>query len=440
INDKIEYHCLIKDSVYYIQVDGTSAGKQGFFDLKIEDKIPTYNTTTGKPSNDDFAAAESITVNSEQCPVPIGTFSGQDIQGSGNWSTLNYKYPSIDKKNIVAGACNTNQNCGDIWYYFDMPTIDCTPGYSAVTIQGHSDQIGGISGNYNDLKIIAYSGNSLATLTPILCGESDGNPATNDYFNFEVAGSAGERIYLQVFDKNTNDTENDGDANESFQICVSQRKGMDLCTSLATQPNMQYGVDYCWNIKGASSEPISSSYGENSSTTDPTDNSVYYKFKMPSNICNDLKITFSQLPSSFLESGSTNANQRLSLTIYREDGTPCDGAPNSALINEFWQANSSSGVLYSTTINMSSFGLDTNKIYYIQIDGNTNDNGIVNDGIIRIDTIPKCFNFVANTRKDTSVGYDICSDGWRHYYTLNGGKQHIFSLYPNENNIEGKQK
>ncbi|MBK6274077.1 MAG: hypothetical protein IPF58_04935 [Saprospirales bacterium] len=103
-DEVIEYECLVPGSVYYIQVDGTTVGgPQGFFDIKIEDMIPNYASSPKKPTNDEPANATPLTVNNEQCAVPIGTTVtsvGDELQGSGSWYTGNYKnQPSLKRFN-----------------------------------------------------------------------------------------------------------------------------------------------------------------------------------------------------------------------------------------------------------------------------------------------------------------------------------------------------
>jgi hypothetical protein len=117
-----------------------------------------------------------------------------------------------------------------------MPNDACMSG-SVVAIQGYSNQAAIGSQYHNDLKVIAYRGTP-GSLTPIDCGNTDDNALTLDYFHFEIAGTAGETIYLQVFDQNNNDTDNDDE--EDFFICVSKRFGADKCQSLNDMPFMEY--------------------------------------------------------------------------------------------------------------------------------------------------------------------------------------------------------
>ncbi|MBK6274078.1 MAG: hypothetical protein IPF58_04940 [Saprospirales bacterium] len=131
-----------------------------------------------------------------------------------------------------------------------MPNDACMLG-SVVSIQGYSNQAAIGSQYHNDLKAIAYRGTP-GSLTPIDCGSTDDNSLTTDYFHFEITGTAGETIYLQVFDQNYNDLDNDDE--EDFFICVSKRFGLDKCQNLGGVPFMDYGKDYCWNVEGASGE------------------------------------------------------------------------------------------------------------------------------------------------------------------------------------------
>ncbi|HMY23994.1 MAG TPA: T9SS type A sorting domain-containing protein, partial [Chitinophagales bacterium] len=439
-DEVIEYECFIPGQIYYIQVDGTTVGgPQGFFDIKIEDMIPNYPSSPKKPVNDEPTLATTLTVNQQQCPVPIGiTSEGDELQGNGTWLTGNYKKPTITKKDLI-GTCNTLDNCGDIWYKFTMPNDDCMLG-SVVAIQGYSDRAPNVGDQYyNDLKIIAYRGTP-GSLVPIECGKVDGNFATNDYFHFEVTGTPGETIYLQVFDQNYNDTDNDDE--EDFFICVGKRFGTDKCQSLSNVPFMEYSKDYCWNIEGASGETPASAYGETNSATNPTENSAYFKFKMTSNPCDSLNFTIWQPapPNLFLQGGGTNLNQIVSLSVYREDNALCDGTIDGALISKTYICSSPTAILDNTLrFNVGLSNLDTNKTYVVQIDGQGQaESGYINDGFIRIDTFQRCVNVQAVTYDDTSTGYWKCVDGWRYYHDRNNVI--IFALYPNGNNFDGIAK
>ena len=443
-DEVIEYECLIPGQVYYIQVDGTTVGgAQGFFDIKIEDMIPFYASSTKKPGNDEPLSATSLTVNNEQCPVPLSAtlagiaVSGDRLQGNGSWLTGNYKKPTISKKDLI-GTCNTTDNCGDIWYKFNMPNDACMSG-SVVAIQGYSNQAAVGAQYHNDLKVIAYRGTP-GSLTPIDCANTDDNALTLDYFHFEVAGTAGETIYLQVFDQNNNDTDNDDE--EDFFICVSKRFGADKCQSLNDMPFMEYERDYCWNVEGASGETPASAYGETNSSTNPTENSAYFKFKMTGSPCDSLRISIWQPtpPNLFLLDGSTNSNQIVSLSIYREDNLLCDGSIDGSLVSKSYTCSSPTAILDNgLTFNVGVSNLDTNKTYIIQIDGQGQDvTGYINNGFIRIDTFQRCVNVQAVTYDDTSTGYWRCADGWRYYHDKNNII--IFAMHPNGNNVEGIAK
>lgn len=443
-DEVLVYECLIPGDEYFIQVDGTIiGGPQGTFDIRIEDLIPNYNSSPEKPGNNDICSAFNLTVQDEQCAVPLSidpTTEGDALQGSGAWTTGNYFRPTTTKKDVF-GGCNTIDNCGDIWYRFTMPNETCMYG-SVVTIQGHSDRIGGLTGDYNDLKVIAYrtsDGTCNGTLVPIDCGNSDDNVVTNDYFHYEISGTPGEVIFLQVFDMNFNDEDNDDE--EDFELCVSKRFGVDDCHTLkdADIPFMDYGVDYCWNVEGASGEAPGDAYGETNSGTNPTENSAYFKFRMTDIPCDSLIIRIWQPtpPNTFLQDGSSNSDQRVSLSIYREDAMLCDGTIDGALISRTYDATTPTAIFDNTIgFGVGASNLDTNKVYVIQIDGEGQDEtGYINNGFIMIDTVPRCLDVVANTHNDTSVNYYECADGWRHY--RNADDEIIFSVHPRGNNFEG---
>ncbi|MBK9329591.1 MAG: T9SS type A sorting domain-containing protein [Sphingobacteriales bacterium] len=438
-DEVIEYECLTPGQLYYIQVDGTTVGgPQGFFDITIEDLIPNYASSPKKPANDEPANAVTLTVQDEQCAVPIGvTSEGDELQGSGSWSTENYKKPTITKKDVT-GTCNTSDNCGDIWYKFTMPSEDCMLG-SVVTIQGYSDQVAIGSAYHNDLKILAYRG-TIGSLVPVECGNTDDNALTVDYFHYEITGTAGETIYLQVFDQNNNDTDNDDE--EDFFICVSRRYGVDKCQNLNSLPFMDFGKDYCWNVEGASGETPASAYGETNSSTNPTENSAYLKFKMTPSPCDSIKITIKQPtpPNLFLQDGTFNTNQIVSLSVYREDNALCDGTIDGALVSKSYVCSGPAAIFDNTiTYTVGVSNLDTNKVYVVQIDGQGQDvTGYINNGTIRVDTFQRCVNVQAVTFNDTSVSYFTCPDGWRYYHDRN--KIIIFALYPNGNVFDGVAK
>lgn len=445
-DEVIEYECFTPGQVYYIQVDGTTVGgPQGFFDIKIEDMLPNYAASPKKPANDEPANAVTLSVNQEQCAVPLAAtlsgiaVSGDRLQGSGTWTTGNYKKPTITKKDLI-GTCNTTDNCGDIWYKFTMPNDACMLG-SVVAVQGYSNQAAVGAQYHNDLKVIAYRG-APGSLTPIDCANADDNALTLDYFHFEVAGTPGETIYLQVFDQNYNDTDNDDE--EDFFICVGKRYGVDKCQKLNDVPLMQYQKDYCWNTEGASGEAISSAYGEANNNSDITENSAYFKFKFTDNPCDSLRISIWQPSSSPFLNTTTGCDvaNKITLSVYREDDALCDGTINSALISKSYTPACPSGGAAINDVISFTIGagvLDTNKVYVIQIDGEgQNVNGYVNNGFIRIDTLQRCVNVVAVTYNDTSTGYWKCADGWRYYHDRN--KTIIFALHPNGNNFEGVAK
>jgi hypothetical protein len=443
-DEVVEYECFHPGWWYLVQVDGTAVlGPQGTFDIKLEDLLYPYTVVSGnKPANDDIATAITVPVRSEQCIVN----SGDDrIQGSGSWTTYNYAKPTRDLINGLGGnGCSVADLCGDTWYKFTVPAITCTPGYTPIQVQGKS-----LTGsNRSQLSVIAYKGTPGA-LTAIGCGvaENAGLLGINSqYFNFEINEPAGTVIYLQVFGEDALDWD------KNFELCVSERKGFDYCAHAAESSPMQYGVEYCYNIKGATGEPINEGYPESCPLTGipgipspdgnaPTENSVYFKF-VTDNTCADYKMTFKY----YFDSYSSLNNKGISYSIYKDD-TPCDGAPIASgnLDCQSFYNSSISQNTYEITFQNNLYltvatGIDTSAVYYIQIDGPGQTYGNL-DGTIKIEQIPVCFDFEAVTQTTTSAGWTTCGDGWQHYHDGGNPKKYIFSLFTNGNqNLDGTAK
>ncbi|MBK9634809.1 MAG: T9SS type A sorting domain-containing protein [Bacteroidetes bacterium] len=289
------------------------------------------------------------------------------------------------------------------------------------------------------LHIIAYKG-SAGALTVLGCGEASSTLSLNSYFNFEINEAIGTTIYLQVFGENADDWD------EDFEICVSEKRGFDYCAHAAASPPMTYGVDYCYNVKGATLETAANGYAESCPLTGipglpdpdsdaPTENSVYFKF-VTDNTCSDYRLNFKYYFTGY----SALSDKGISYTIYKDD-TPCDGVAlgSGALDCQSFYNNNAGSFEYDILFRNNSYlatatGIDNNSTYYIQIDGPGNNFGNL-DGTLKITQIPICLPIVIDSvPSQTLTTFYTCGDGWRHYYRLEGGvRKYKWSLFDNGN-------
>lgn len=435
-DEEVEDECFVPGWWYLIQVDGTTVGgPQGKFDIKIEDLLIPYTVASGnKPANDDFATATTLTVQLEACSEGGGR---TELVGSGTWTAQNYGKSTRDMINGLGySGCDVSELCGDLWYKFVVTSPTCSNGYSPMIIQGKAKST---LTNPSKLHVIAYKG-SAGALTGLGCGTASASLSGNAYFNFEINEAVGTTVYLQVFGEDAVDWD------ENFDICVSEKRGFDYCAHAAASPPMTYGVDYCYNIKGATLEPAGVGYNEGCPLTGipglpdpdsdaPTENSVYFKF-VTDNTCSDYEMNFKYYFSDYVAFGTKG----ISYSIYKDD-TPCDGAPigsGSLDCQSFYNTNAGS-FEYTILFRNNSYlttatGVDNNSTYYIQIDGPGNNFGNL-DGTVKITQKPICLPITIDSiPTQTLTDYYTCGDGWRHYYNLVGGvRKYKWSLYDNGN-------
>ncbi|MBK8672792.1 MAG: T9SS type A sorting domain-containing protein [Bacteroidetes bacterium] len=435
-DEEVEDECFVPGWWYLIQVDGTTiGGPQGKFDIKIEDLLTPYTVGSGnKPANDDFASATTLTIQTEACSEGSGR---TDLHGSGTWDPENYGKSTRDMINGFGDAgCSIADLCGDLWYKFIVTSPTCNNGYSPMIIQGKAES-SLLEGS--KLHIIAYKG-SAGALTVLGCGEASSTLSLNSYFNFEINEAIGTTIYLQVFGENADDWD------EDFEICVSEKRGFDYCAHAAASPPMTYGVDYCYNVKGATLETAANGYAESCPLTGipglpdpdsdaPTENSVYFKF-VTDNTCSDYRLNFKYYFTGY----SALSDKGISYTIYKDD-TPCDGVAlgSGALDCQSFYNNNAGSFEYDILFRNNSYlatatGIDNNSTYYIQIDGPGNNFGNL-DGTLKITQIPICLPIVIDSvPSQTLTTFYTCGDGWRHYYRLEGGvRKYKWSLFDNGN-------
>ncbi|MEM7106044.1 MAG: hypothetical protein AAF502_23130, partial [Bacteroidota bacterium] len=359
LDEEIETSCLIPGDTYFIQVDGTTVlGPDGEFTITLVDPEADYGTGVPgdvEPPNNDCPDAVTLSVQSESCLV-----------SSGVWNVENYGQPTIYENGPFVMGCG-GSNCGDTWYQFTVPPS------GLALVEGNDDAVGGILGDYSTLTVIAYTG-TCGNLTPQEC-ETGG---FGDDVSFEIAGTPGETIWLQVF--------NDGglDHDEDFEICVSERCGADNCdNAIVMQPN----VAYCWDIEGATGEDIGAGepgYEECGNTIFPDpDASVYFSFTSD---CNGSEITLSIMNAQI---GGTcllgiNPTDGFNISLY-EDSTPCDGNPESLVDCQNFNICQGTIVNWSQTYT----NLLPNTEYVLQIDNwdNLFGSGTNSNGEVMISTI-----------------------------------------------------
>ena len=335
ITENIEATCLIPGAVYFIQVDGQLLTIEGTFDIDIVDMIPNY-TASVQPSNDSCDNAITLPVQPESC-----------FNGTGVFQTNNYGQPTITHNPSYAQNCGGN--CGDTWYTFTIPAS------GNAIIEGNDDAVGGITGDYSDLTIVAYTG-GCGGLTPYDCGQGG---LTSDV-SFQVAGAPGTQVWVQVFD-------NDGDdSNENYQICISEGCGFDDCLDALLVP-MLPNIPYCWNTSGMTGEniPFDPGYIECSEGDSP-EQSVYFYFETD---CNASDVTLS-IMNGQINGGCTlgiNPTDGFNVSLF-QDNTPCDNAPDALVDCQTFTACDAQPINWSFTYTASN-GLQPNTSYVIQIDG-----------------------------------------------------------------------
>jgi gliding motility-associated-like protein len=355
IPENIEATCLQPGNTYFIQVDGSGFTLEGTFNIDIEDIIPSYGTGTSsdpEPPNNYCDSAIALTVQSESC-----------LNSNGTFSQFNYGQPTISYNPAFAQGCGGN--CGDTWYQFTMPAS------GNAVVEGNDDNVGGgIVGDFSDLTVVAYTG-SCSSLNPITC---DQGGLFSDV-SFQVAAPPGTTVWLQVFDDNGQDN------NEDYQLCISEGCGFDNCLDALAVP-MLANVPYCFNTAGANGENVaggSPGYYECSEGDNP-ENSIYYYFVSD---CNGSDVTLTVI------NAVSNGNCILGITptdgfniSLFQDNTPCDNNPDSLVDCQTFTSCNVQPFNWSQTYT----GLASNTPYVIQIDGGFGSFGGDNVGEIMITT------------------------------------------------------
>ena len=415
-DDVADYECLVPGRTYYIQVDGTTVGgPEGAFEILVSDLLPDYGTLPGpptsgdpEPENNTCDQAEVLTVGTESC-----------LYGAGSFQTENYGLPTRTVDEIACAA-----NCGETWYRFTMPAT----GFAK--IEG-DDEYGTLGTTNSDLVVAAYRG-GCGSLALIECGVG-GAGADVD---FSVSGTPGETIWLQVFD-------GDGDEQDrDFGLCVSERCAADDCEDALTAPDILGLGDQCFDVRDATGEDIAggeAGYGVGGVFSDDPGHSVYYAFETD-DFCWAYALN---LQTADVGTVGGLGGQELILTVYEDDGTPCDHDPSGEPvldIQTFDQGTYPSGVNYDVTYFVGGTnGIQPNTRYIIQIEGNAS----TVDGTIRIEKLCEGREWATPTAPvTTSDAY--CFDGtWRHYLDDAGTPADpdddilLFSLRPNGNVFDG---
>lgn len=416
-DDVSDYECLFPGRTYYIQVDGTTVGgDEGDFIITVTDLETGYGTLAGPPNatdpepvNNACLDAITLTVQSESCQYSTGV-----------WDSENYGEPSRSVSDVSCGA-----NCGETWYQFTMPAT----GFAK--IEGNDD-LGLLGINNSELVIVAYRG-GCPELNLIECGRG----GFGEDVDFSISGTSGETILLQVFDDG-------GDAvNENFEICVSERCAADDCLDALTALDILDQGPQCFDVNDATGEDIGggdSGYGVGGVYTDNPSNSVYFAFETD-DFC--AGYTLNLITADVGNIGGLGGVE-LVMTVYEDDGTPCNHNPSSEPfldIQSFDKSTYPSGVNYSITydVGLNPSDIKPNQRYIIQLEGNAT----TVDGTIEVSKICSGREWAYPTDTVTkSNGY--CFDGtWRHYYNDNGTPGNvlddilIFSLRPNGNVFDG---
>ncbi len=446
-DDEDDYLCLFPGDTFYIQVDGTFLGVEGEFNIVVRDSIPNYSATKEPASNDCIDAIDiTSTIGNQSCRWDDGTY-----QGGYNYGEATRTY-----RDIVAG-CGTD--CGDTWYKFTMPPLDpnCPGDLSFVKVEGN-DELGLLGVNNSDLTVIAYKDDGgCNNLTYITCSVNSQESIANDV-DFSIAAKPGDVIYLQVF---SNDPDKDnGDDSDDFELCLSQRFSPDECDD-ATQDTMDYGAEYCWDLRDATGEDIAGGdegYNLGGVPGDNTDNSVYYQFTTDGFCWGYEVIIRIDDPKGLSEDGDCNnpgtafesPSGVMQYTLFK-DGTPCNATFDTRV--DFEEIDDCMSQ-YQTTVewrNTYYMKMDTsvalqgdtihpNSTYMIQLES---DNRDIMDGTIEVRKLCDGREWAYATG-DTTVSDGYCWDGeWRHYYNENETPADptddilLFSVRPNGNAFDG---
>lgn len=456
--------CLKPGYTYYVQVDGTAGiGLDGNFSIQIKNNQSSYSG----PGNNEASGATVVPISSASCQYSNGTW--QSAGGYSFGTNPTWSNPSLIGITTSAGTPSCNQNCGDVWFKFQMPAACGNNTKSFVKIEGDDEFNLDLDG-YPELAIAAYTGGSTtstANLTYLKCS-TGGSGADPD---FSIAANPGDWIYLQVWDMAGNEQ------GKTFKLCVSEQKSADAC---ADATNMTLDIPYCWSVESHTGEtPNSAVPGSGLNTcfgSGTPQHSSYFKFTTDAstNFCDDYYVYVNTtalakaMPSGANHACLSGVNSSVSLNYslweLKSGGTPCTpGAVNVAQEDCITWNDCGGGSFGSNVVGPHGNGgevrdtiwynlstgqqLLPNTTYYIVLDYNIDNilysDRVVLDGIIQVGRRCKGRVWEYTTASVVTTNkYCTTSDGWRHYYddkgtTATGDDKYVFSFYPNGNTIEG---
>lgn len=459
--------CLKPGYTYYVQVDGVAGiGLDGYFDIRIKNNQATY---TG-PSNNEASGAITVPLSTASCQYSNGTWqsaSGYSFGVNPTWSN-----PSLIGISSPSALPSCTQNCGDVWYKFQMPAACGNNTKSFVKIEGDDEFNLDING-YPELAIAAYVGpsnGSTSNLTYLKCNV--GGVGVDP--DFSISANPGEWIYLQIWDLQGDEQ------SKTFKLCVSEQKSADDCVDATV---MTLDVPYCFSVEshtGENPNPAVPGSGLNTCFGSGTpQHSSYFKFTTDAanNFCDDYYIYIKtdalakQLPSgannACISGTQASVSFNMSLWELKSGGTPCTPGVSNVLLEDCitfddcgggsFGANvvgphGNGGVVNDTIYYNLSTGeeLKPNTTYYIvldyKIDNPLYESRVVLDGIIEVGRRCKGRVWEYTTAPlVTTSNYCVTRDGWQHYYDDKGtpataDDKYIFSVFPNGNNIKGTAK
>jgi hypothetical protein len=457
--------CLKPGYTYYVQVDGTAGiGIDGYFSIQIKDNQLPYSA----PGNNEATGAITVPISSTSCQYSNGTWQG----GASGYSFGNN--PTWSNPNLIgiansSGTPSCNQNCGDVWFKFQMPAVCGNNTKSFVKIEGDDEFDLDLNG-YPELAIAAYNGGntgSTANLTYLKCsvGGSGVDP------DFSIAANPGDWIYLQIWDLEGNEQ------GKHFKLCISEQKSADAC---ADATDMTLDVPYCWSIESNTGETPNAAVPGSGLATCFDDgvpkHSTYFKFTTDAtgNFCDDYYVYVNTpalaklLPSganhACISGTSSSVSVNYALWKLKPGGTPCTPGTGNVTQTDCITWNDCGGGSFGANVvgphgnggivddtiwyNMGSGQqLEPNTTYYVILDYKLNNvfitDRVILDGIIQVGRRCKGRVWEYTTASVVTTNkYCTTRDGWRHYYDDKGSPQtaddkYIFSLYPNGNSFEG---
>lgn len=457
--------CLKPGYTYYVQVDGTAGiGLDGYFSIQIKNNQPSYSG----PSNNEASGATTVPISSASCQYSNGTWqtsgAGYTFGTNPTWSN-----PILIGIANSSGIPSCTQNCGDVWFKFQMPAACGNNTKSFIKIEGDDEFDLDLSG-YPELAIAAYNGGSTTStsnLTFLKC--SVGGTGVDP--DFSISANPGDWIYLQVWDLAGNEQ------NKHFKLCVSEQKSADDCVDAT---NMTLDVPYCWSVESHTGEtPSSSVVGSGLYTCFNDGNpkhSSYFKFTTDpiGTFCDDyyIYVNTSALAKAMpaganhaCTSGTTSSVEfNMALWKVQAGGQLC--TPGNANVStadcQTWNdcgggsfgsnvtgPHGNGGVVDDTIWYNMGTGqqLEPNTTYYIVLDYDIVNpfitDRVVLDGIIQVGRRCKGRVWEYTTAPVLSTNkYCTSRDGWRHYYDDKGtpatsDDRFVFSLFPNGNTFEG---